>query len=305
MYIRRVFLDSAGNVRSGWRFAVFLLSFIVVAASAVGVAAAVAEHFNRPLVRGSLRFMLVNSTLSLIAALLAGWLCLRFLENLPFRSLGCWFTRGWFRDLILGCLIGSGTLLIAIGIAWAFGGFGFRVNRDHGMAPVLITLGVSLVVLTLAGAFEEVFFRGYMLQTFARAGFGEAAVVLTAVLFAVAHTGNEGAGVLSTINTALAGIWFGAAYLKTRNLWFPTGIHVVWNWMQGAVFGIEISGIRDLTTAPVLRELDAGPSWLTGGAYGIEGSVACTFALIVSIAAIWKSPYVKADEELMRMTSRG
>ncbi|HMS10020.1 MAG TPA: CPBP family intramembrane metalloprotease, partial [Pyrinomonadaceae bacterium] len=91
-------------------------------------------------------------------------------------------------------------------------------------------------------------------------------------------------------NTFLAGIWFAVAYLRTRDLWFATGLHVMWNWMQGAFFGIEVSGLRELIPAPLLMETDAGPAWLTGGTYGLEGGIACTIALLISTAVIWFVP---------------
>ena len=64
---------------------------------------------------------------------------------------------------------------------------------------------------------------------------------------------------------------FGAAYLKTRTLWFPFALHFAWNWVQGAFLGITVSGLKQLITAPLFRATDAGPVWLTGGEYGIEG----------------------------------
>lgn len=119
----------------------------------------------------------------------------------------------------------------------------------------------------------------------------------------MAHLGNANSNIVSTINTALAGIWLGAAYLKTRNLWFPFGIHLMWNWFQGAVFGIEVSGITQFTTAPILHEIDSGPAWLTGESYGIEGGIACTIALIVSMALIYFLPNLKPTDEMLALTS--
>ncbi len=101
----------------------------------------------------------------------------------------------------------------------------------------------------------------------------------------------------------LAGVWFGIAYLRTRDLWFPFGIHVLWNWTQGSVFGIEVSGLTKLSPAPIFNEVDRGPAWLTGEHYGIEGSLACTIAILISIALIHFLPGISPDKELMEMTS--
>ena len=180
---------------------------------------------------------------------------------------------------------------------------GFRANTDHGTTAILLTLGISFGILAVAAAFEEAFFRGYILQTFSRAGFAWPAIKVTALFFASAHITNPGANWISVANTALAGIWFGVAYLKTRNLWFPFGLHLTWNWTQGAIFGIEISGLKELITAPLLREVDHGPAWLTGGDYGLEASLACTIALIASTLIIWYAPFINASKEMTDLTS--
>jgi Predicted metal-dependent membrane protease len=161
---------------------------------------------------------------------------------------------------------------------------------------------VSLAVFAAAAAFEEALFRGYILQTFARAGLAWLAICGTALLFAVVHLNNPEANWISTTNTAVAGVWFGLAYLKTRDLWFPFGIHLMWNWAQGAVFGIEVSGLKDIVAAPLLKEIDRGPAWLTGENYGVEGGIAATIAIIISIALIYFLP-VKANAETLVMTS--
>jgi hypothetical protein len=103
-------------------------------------------------------------------------------------------------------------------------------------------------------------------------------------------------------NTALAGIWLGAAYLRTRSLWFPLGVHFAWNWALGWFFGLPISGIN-LVANPFLKGNDLGPAWLTGGTYGIEGGVACTMALIISTLFIWRTRLVSATPELKKLTS--
>ena len=88
------------------------------------------------------------------------------------------------------------------------------------------------------------------------------------------------------INTALAGVWLAVAYLRTRTLWFPLGVHWAWNWALGAVFGLPVSGITDLAPYPLMRGTDHGPAWLTGGSYGIEGGLACTITLAITTVFI-------------------
>ena len=155
----------------------------------------------------------------------------------------------------------------------------------------------------MAALFEESLFRGYPLQTLNRAGLMWLAVLLTSVPFAIIHLRNPNATAYSSINTALAGVWLAAAYLRTRSLWFPLGVHWAWNWAQGSIFGSPVSGITDLAAHPLLRASDHGPAWLTGGSYGLEGGIACTITLVLSTLLIWRTRLVLATTEMKQLTS--
>lgn len=109
---------------------------------------------------------------------------------------------------------------------------------------------------------------------------------------------------LPFVNTALAGVWLAVAYLRTRSLWFPLGIHWAWNWALGSVFGLPVSGITEIAPHPLLQGTDLGPAWLTGGSYGIEGGLACTITLIVSAIFIWRTRLVSATPQMIRLTSQ-
>ncbi|MBA2334155.1 MAG: CPBP family intramembrane glutamic endopeptidase [Pyrinomonadaceae bacterium] len=303
MTIKQVFFNQFERLRSGWRFMIFLAVFIFISA-VVGSAAKTFFGLIFPgYATGSAGFLVVNGLLSLIAALFIGWLCGKYLEGLPFRALGAWFTKGWLRNLGVGIVVGSATLGLAVLFALISGGLSFRLNSGQQNTAIFLTLGFSLVVFAVAAAFEETFFRGYMLQTFSRSGLAWLAILLTSIFFGIVHLNNPNAGQISTINTILAGIWFGVAYLKTRDLWFVFGMHLMWNWTQGAIFGIEVSGLTDITTPALLEEIDRGPSWITGENYGIEGGIACTIALIISTALIYFLPFLKPSHEMLLLTS--
>jgi uncharacterized protein len=170
---------------------------------------------------------------------------------------------------------------------------------------VALTLIFSAALFILAALAEEALFRGYPLQTTARARLAWLGVFLTSVPFAVVHLRNPNvAAGFTFVNTALAGVWLAVAYLRTRSLWFPLGVHWAWNWALGSVFGLPVSGITDLAPHPLMRGSDLGPAWLTGGSYGIEGGIAGTIALVVSTIFIWRTRLVSADAEMKRLTSQ-
>lgn len=302
MHPNELFVNASGQLRSAWRLVIFVVVYLIILfllTSAVRLLYAFAinavperigrDYFQNPV----FRLML------LIAALAAGYICTRWLEGLPWRALGLWFHTAWLRDLAFGSLIGFFSLALATGIATAGGGLTFTISGRAALAGVLQTLLFSALLFMIAGLAEEALFRGYPLQTLARANFAGLGVLLTSVPFAAVHLQNPNvvAG-FTFINTALAGIWFAFAYLKTRSLWFPLGIHWSWNWALGSVFGLPVSGISDLAPHPLMMGADHGPAWLTGGSYGIEGGVACTVTLIISTIFIFRTSLVKTSPEM-------
>lgn len=299
--LNSILLDGRGRPRSGWRAVFFLIAF-VIASIVLGVAAAgILAAFHIDAGSGHAVYLVINSAFSLVPAVLLGWLCGRLFEGLPFRALGAAFSKGWFRHFAAGSIAGAATLAFGVAIAMIFGGLRFDLDAA-GTDAVARSLAASFTVFAVASAFEEALFRGYILQTFSRSGLAWLAILLTSLFFGVVHLGNPNVTVLSTVNTVLAGIWFSVAYLKTRDLWFVWGMHLMWNWMQGSFFGIEVSGLTSISSAPLLKEIDKGPTWLTGSTYGIEGGIVCTVAIAVSTAVIYLLPVIKPDPELLAMT---
>ena len=304
MKTEEIFINEFGRLRSGWRFAIFLFLFFLFSTLFGGALQIFLARLLNEFVKTSLFGFIFQNFVLLTMALAAGWLCGKFLEDLPFRALGGWFTANWLRDLSFGLMFGAAAIFFSAFVAFAFGGINFQINQTSESSAVLQTLGASLAVFTIGAAAEEAFFRGYMLQTFSRANLFWFGLVLTSVFFATVHNSNPGATFLSWTNTFLAGVWFAAAYLKTRNLWFPTGIHLAWNWLQGAFLGLNVSGIKEITTAPLLLSTTNNDlTWLHGGEYGIEGGFACTVALIFSTALIWLAPFLKPSPEMFALSS--
>jgi len=172
------------------------------------------------------------------------------------------------------------------------------------LLQVIQTLLMSAALFVFAALAEEALFRGYPLQTLTRAHLAWLAILLTSVPFAAVHLKNPNVVKGFTfINTALAGVWLAVAYLRTRSLWLPVGVHWAWNWALGSFFGLPVSGITTIAPNPLLHGTDLGPAWLTGGSYGIEGGLACTIALTVSTIFIWRTRLISATGEMEQLTS--
>ncbi len=292
MEAHNFFLNEAGHLRSGWRLAIFAVAFLICtqlsqALLFLGLAVAL-RRSALELADSNWAFVAGHGSI-LISAMLVGWGCGAILEELPFRALGCSPRHGWLKNIGLGSFLGTVTLFLAALLTTVTRGVHFRFDTA-GSGVIGQTLAVSLLLFVFAAAAEEMLFRGYPLQTLTRANLAWLGVLLTSVPFAAVHLNNPHAVPGFTfVNTALAGVWLAVAYLRTRSLWLPLALHWSWNWAQASLLGFPVSGIERIAPAPLLQAVNAGPDWLTGGSYGIEGGAACTVALLISTLVIWRT----------------
>ncbi len=126
--------------------------------------------------------------------------------------------------------------------------------------------------------------RGYILQNLEADWGSKAAVVVSSVIFALMHSLNPNVTLFSIINLAAAGVLFAIAYVLTRSLWLPIGLHFSWNFFQGPIFNFPVSG--GVTRGILVTDV-SGPDVVTGGAFGPEGGVLGLIAVIMGMAAIW------------------
>lgn len=307
MELTQIFINRKGRLRSGWRFSIYLISLFLAVRFAFEVASVLLNLSGIPLesLEGSYWAWGLQAFILLGAATLLGWGYGKLFEDLPTRALGWGLTRGWFSDWLKGSLVGALSLGLAALAATVGGGFRFSFNATAAFPAIGKTLLLSGLIFILAAAAEEAMFRGYPLQTMTRAHLAWLAILITSVLFSAGHLDNPNVvRGFTFVNTALAGLWLSLAYLRTRNLWFPLGVHWAWNWTMGAVLGLPVSGIENLTPNPLLHAEAVGPAWLTGGAYGLEGGAACTLALILSSIFIWRTKLLSATDEMRRLTEQ-
>lgn len=306
MDTQQLFINPTGRLRSGWRLLVFALvfaaMFFLIGTATRIVYAVVLQVVPSPRLGSYLSNIFIRLTV-LTASLVGAYVCTRWLEGLPWRAIGLSLHQGWLRDFFVGSAVGIVSLALATGIATAGGGLSFTTFARGEFLQVGRALVLSAVLFIIAALAEEAFARGYPLQTMVRAGLVGLGVVITSFAFAALHFTNPNfSNGLPFLNLFIAGVWFAVAYLRTRSLWFPLGIHWAWNWALGSLFGLPVSG-TSLVRHSILHGTDLGPAWLTGGGFGIEGGVACTITLIVSTVFIWRTKLVSATEEMKRLTS--
>lgn len=237
-------------------------------------------------------------------AVLVSWASLRFLERLNLRSLGFSLHKGWWREIILGFVIAALMILSVVLLQMLSGGTRLKLNPEltTSLSGVVKDVLMALALMILAGAFEELIYRGYAFQTLLRGMPPVFPILLLSVYFGLGHWENPNHTLFSTANTVLAGIWLSIAYLKTRSLWFPTALHFGWNWTMGAMFGLPVSGLL-IPQHPVLFSSIEEPLWMTGGSYGPEGGAAATVVLIISIVVIWKAKWLGVSSEIQSLSA--
>ncbi len=313
---RYIFMNDESELRSGWRVLAFFFFFILSASLLTGLIKLFATLFpslsflerepsdSEVLTSSKLIYFFVTNLINLAAAIIASAICARVLERRSFGSVGFRRHRRWLRDYGLGSVMGAASLAIAVGIAATAKATTFDV-QTRGAAQLASGFLIVLVFFLVAGASEELIFRGFPFQALVHNLGGAAAVAITSVVFGLAHLANPSASAISTINTMLAGIWLGLAYLMTRSLWLATALHYSWNVAMVFIFGLPVSGFTMLNQLAWLRGSEGVPVWISGGSYGPEGGVAATAALILSTLAIWKSGMFAPSEEMLVAVRHG
>ncbi|MDE6848389.1 MAG: CPBP family intramembrane metalloprotease [Ruminococcus sp.] len=162
-------------------------------------------------------------------------------------------------------------------------------------------INVGIILLYLLGFFvqgmsEEFIFRGYLMTTIGGHHSPLLAVGISSVAFAFAHAANPGFNVLSCINLILFGVFAGVYMICFDDIWGVCGIHSIWNFMQGNFYGISVSGTGN--TESVFRTSAVTQyGWLSGGKFGIEGSIFTTVILSAGITAVLLNIRKKSQTE--------
>jgi membrane protease YdiL (CAAX protease family) len=295
-------------LRCGWRALAFLFVLSLPQWLMATLFKSPSSEPSNPTFDVSLTTILVYLIL-LAWVLLLSWASLKFLDGLSFRSLGVSLHSNWRREITRGFAIAF-VMIVVVFALQTIGGSRVETNpfwlsggiKWPALLVVCQNLATALILMILAGAFEEFVFRGYPFQTLLRGLPPVVPILILSVYFGLGHWGNPSRTMFSTVNTVLAGIWLALAYLKTRSLWFPIALHVGWNWTMGAVFGFPVSGLL-IPKHPLLLSTEGTELWLTGGSYGPEGGAAATIVILLTTIWIWKSDWLTIAPEMQNAWS--
>ena len=187
-------------------------------------------------------------------------------------------SSGALKNLLIGLAFGAILFAAIVGIAALLDVYNIV---GPGSTRTLATDLISAAIMP--GFMEELLFRGILFLWIERFAGSWAALIVTSALFGLAHILNPNATWFSSFAIAMeAGLLLGGAYMLTRNLWMPMGLHAAWNYTQGFIFDVPVSGMdqEGLVEAKL-----SGPTLLSGGSFGLEASV---IALLVATGTgIW------------------
>jgi len=271
-------------IKSGWlRSLLFFLSFFIIIAlfDIIGIAIVSVfseygfeEFISDPELIMQNKMMLLMMICQLMGTLFTVWIFQKFISKERFISIGLDFIN-YKNDFYQGLAVGTG--LISIGFF------------------TLIILNLTSIDLTYFSIYDQVFYfflfivvslneeiaiRGYILHNLSQSFNKYIALIISSFVFMGMHLGNPNIGVLPLMNLFLAGIFLGVYRIHKNNLWFPIGAHLMWNYLQGPIYGFEVSGNK---INSLFEQKLNGHELLTGGNFGYEGSIILTVFLIISI----------------------
>jgi membrane protease YdiL (CAAX protease family) len=276
------FTPATHILRSGWRIGIFC----IVMACFSGVAFFGANMLfpqSDAIVSASLCVALIGSSIIMVT----------IVDRRPFYSFGIAVRRRFLIEWGQGMLI-AGVMMTFIVLSFFLSDSITIVDRDSTWWEMGRHLLNGVALFAFAGFFEELLFRGYIFQTLVEGTNRIIAIAVFSVFFGLFHLGNPNISVFSVLNIILAGIFLSLAYLRTGTLWFCTSLHLGWNFFQGSVYSLPVSGLIK-SDILISRIALTGPEWLTGGAFGPEGGVAATIVLIIGSIVVWKAPWIKNE----------
>lgn len=229
-------------------------------------------------------------TLAMNLPIMAGFIgYMRWIEKRSLLSAG--FTRNaTLKRYLAGLGWGTLMMLAAAGIACAFGGLrfaGFGQGIDW-LLWLLIFIG-----FLIQGMSEEVMCRGFLMVSAANRAPLWIGVALNSVLFAALHLFNQGVTLLSVLNLILYALFASFYFLRTDSIWGIGALHAAWNFVQGCVLGVGVSGNPIPVTTAYFVPTEGSAQAINGGTFGLEGSIAATIVLVAGILLLVWWPYNK------------
>ena len=229
-------------------------------------------------------YILYYELFSFVIILILFIFWVKVIEKNPLSSLG-FVKRNWLKYLGWGILL-SLLQMGVIALVYQVCGIGTFELNELSLEPILFILGLFPFWL-LQGGTEEVATRGWLLTRIAARTNLPLAIGISSSLFGILHLGNAGVTFLSLLNIILDGVLAALLFIYTDSIWLVVAQHGTWNYVQGNLLGFQVSGTG--ADASIFSfTMGSGPDWLTGGAFGAEGSIITTLVLLLSVVIVYR-----------------
>ncbi|HFI0425739.1 TPA: lysostaphin resistance A-like protein [Streptococcus suis] len=195
-------------------------------------------------------------------------LWVRFVEKSPWLGLGI-RKKGALKDFLLGWGIGATMLTTCVLLMWGFGAI--QVTSFQFSANLVGEFLILVLAWSIQGTTEELLTRGWMFSSLAAKHNIPVGILVSSLFFTFLHLSNDGISLIPLLDLTLFAILACLVMLKTGNLWVIGGLHAAWNCFQGNVFAFPVSGTQ--AGQAFIAVETSGPDWLSGGAFGVEGSI--------------------------------
>ena len=264
-----IFLNTEMKVRSIWWVVIFFLMLSLFLFPLI----LLADYYNFEITFWYQALLIMTVSL----------LC-QALKRKPLDELTGKIDLTWFKELATGFVIGASLMIIPAALLTLFGTIQWSVNAVS-FSTIISEIGIMASVVLA----EELLFRGFIFQRLIES-FGKwPAQLIIAGLFLLTHLDNPGmtgtVKILASINIFMASLLFGIAFLKTKNLSMPMGIHFMANVVQGLLLGFGVSGEKSGSLfTPVFNHT---PEWITGESFGLEASIMGLLTLLVITALLF------------------
>ncbi len=267
--IKSIFVDSREKcLRAGWRILIFVAVYAFLSRALSQLSIAVTGRLSRQ----EWDWWTARGVVVIISATLTVWLARRFLDKKSFVSLGLRINALALKDLIVGLGISLLLTVMMFGLLWAAGFLEItNIAWPSENIPAVLEIFIWFFAIGLAvGWSEEITFRGYLLQNM-RDGMGLTwAIIISCLLYGLFHMSNPGSNWLSGTLIALIGFLRIYGWLRTNLLWLSIGMHAGWDFFQGPIFGLSVSGMK---TKSLFANQIGGADWISGGSFGPESGI--------------------------------
>lgn len=266
--MNKIFFDLEGHLKTGWK--------IILSILALFFAGIVSEIISMVITSNKVAQIIIKAILYSGIAIIISYILFKKYYKKEFKNdMDCFvLKKESILKLVFGLLVG--------GIAFSLVVLPLYLSGQYKLVFVgsdILPIVLNFILFISVGIVEEILTRGLMQHAFLKYGKWKALFIVS-LIFSLLHIGNPGITINALLGIFLAGIFLGISMYATQSIMFAIGIHISWNWIQGSIYGIPVSGLN--SSNQIFKTIIVGSNDLvTGGNFGAEASISCIIVLLL------------------------